>query len=111
MTDPLTYALFSLRRAAEHGYSWSIAPHEATALVEGVDGLREVCHQLRRMAEEAARAENRNARDLREERSRRDAFRKALHEELTLVEAHNLLLSTVRLRELCEMLAPPPQAR
>jgi hypothetical protein len=104
MTDPLTYVLFSLRRAAEHGYPWSIAPHEATALVEE-------CHQLRLMAEEAARAENLNAQDLHEERSRRDAFLKALHEELTLVEAHNLLLSTVRLRELCEMLAPPPQAR
>ena len=80
-------------------------------LVEEVDRLREEVHQLRLMAEEAAHAENLNARDLREERDRRDAFLRALHEELTLVEAHNLLLSTTYLRRLCEMLAPPPSAR
>lgn len=82
-----------------------------TALVEEVERLREEVHQLRLMAEEAAFAENLNARDLREERDRRDAFLRALHEELTLVEAHNLLLSTAYLRRLCEMLAPPPSAR
>lgn len=76
-----------------------------------VDRLREEVHQLRLMAEEAAFAENLNARDLREERDRRDAFLRALHEEITLVEAHNLLLSTAHLRHLCEMLAPPPSAR
>ena len=38
--DDLTYALFSLRRAAEHGYPWSVTPHEATALVEEVERLR-----------------------------------------------------------------------
>lgn len=48
---------------------------------------------------------------LREERDRRDAFLRALHDELNLVEAHNLLLSTARLRHLCALLAPPPTAR
>lgn len=80
-------------------------------IIEEVEILREEVHQLRLMAEEAAFAENLNARDLREERDRRDAFLRALHEELTLVEAHNLLLSTTHLRRLCALLAPPPTAR
>jgi hypothetical protein len=76
-----------------------------------IDTLLEIVQEvetLREWLDEAARAENLNAQDLHEERSRRDAFLKALHEELTLVEAHNLLLSTARLRELCALLAPPP---
>jgi hypothetical protein len=34
------YALDTLRRAAEHGYPWSIYPAEATALVAEVERLR-----------------------------------------------------------------------
>ena len=40
MTDTLTYALFSLRRAAENAYSWSLTPNEAGALVAEVERLR-----------------------------------------------------------------------
>ncbi len=34
------HALSTLRRAAEHGYPWSIYPAEATALVAEVERLR-----------------------------------------------------------------------
>lgn len=36
----LDYALSSLRRAAENGYSWSVSPDEAGALVAEVERLR-----------------------------------------------------------------------
>lgn len=36
----LDYILASLRRAAEHGYPWSVLPGEATALVAEVERLR-----------------------------------------------------------------------
>ena len=36
----LDYILASLRRAAENGYSWSVSPDEATALVAEVERLR-----------------------------------------------------------------------
>ena len=36
----LDYALASLRRAGENGYSWSVSPDEATALVAEVERLR-----------------------------------------------------------------------
>jgi hypothetical protein len=38
--DRLAYALATLRRAAEHGYPWSIYPAEALALVAEVERLR-----------------------------------------------------------------------
>jgi len=38
--DRLAYALATLRRAAEHGYPWSIYPAEAAALVAEVERLR-----------------------------------------------------------------------
>lgn len=40
MTDPLAYALASLKRAAEKGYPWSVLPGEAAALVAEVERLR-----------------------------------------------------------------------
>lgn len=40
MTDALTYALSSLRRAAEDGFPWGILPDEARALVAEVERLR-----------------------------------------------------------------------
>lgn len=40
MSDPLTYALACLKRAAENGYPWSVSPDEAAALVAEVDRLR-----------------------------------------------------------------------
>jgi hypothetical protein len=40
--DRLAYALATLRRAAEHGYPWSIYPAEALALVAEVERLRAV---------------------------------------------------------------------
>ena len=36
----LNYVLVVLRRAAENGYSWSVSPHEALALVAEVERLR-----------------------------------------------------------------------
>lgn len=36
----LDYVFFSLRRAAENGYSWSVSPDEAGALVAEVERLR-----------------------------------------------------------------------
>jgi hypothetical protein len=39
-TDPLPYVLASLRRAADNGYSWSLTPTEAGALVAEVERLR-----------------------------------------------------------------------
>ena len=38
--DRLAYALATLRRAAEHGYPWSIYPAEALTLVAEVERLR-----------------------------------------------------------------------
>ena len=35
--DRLAYALATLRRAAEHGYPWSIYPAEALALVAALE--------------------------------------------------------------------------
>jgi hypothetical protein len=40
--DRLAYALATLRRAAEHGYLWSISPAEAAALVAEVQQLRAI---------------------------------------------------------------------
>ena len=40
MTDPLTYVLSSLRRAAEEGFPWGVLPNEADALVAEVERLR-----------------------------------------------------------------------
>ena len=51
MTDTLTYALFSLRRAAENAYSWSLTPNEAGALVAEVERLRGVNADLRLMVD------------------------------------------------------------
>ena len=36
----LDYILASLRRAGENGYSWSVSPDEATALVAEIERLR-----------------------------------------------------------------------
>ena len=49
----LDYILASLRRAAENGYSWSVSPDEATALVAEVERLRGEAAQERE-AERAA---------------------------------------------------------
>lgn len=38
--DPLAYPLRCLRRAAENGYSWSLPPDEALAVVAEVERLR-----------------------------------------------------------------------
>ncbi len=40
MTDPLTYVLACLRRAADNSYPWSVTPGEAGALVSEVERLR-----------------------------------------------------------------------
>jgi hypothetical protein len=40
VTDPLTYVLSSLRRAAEEGFPWGVLPNEADALVAEVERLR-----------------------------------------------------------------------
>jgi len=40
MTDPLTYVLASLRRAADNAFPWSLTPTEAGALVAEVERLR-----------------------------------------------------------------------
>lgn len=44
-------------------------------------------------------------------REQRDAFLRALDHEVSLVDTHDILLSTSRLRELRDLLAPPPPAR
>jgi hypothetical protein len=41
-TDPLTYVLSCLRRAADNAYPWSVTPGEAGALVSEVERLREL---------------------------------------------------------------------
>ncbi len=40
MSDPLDYALVSLKRSAEEGFPWSVSPAEAAALVAEVERLR-----------------------------------------------------------------------
>jgi hypothetical protein len=42
VTDPLTYVLSALRRAADNSYPWSVTPGEAGALVSEVERLREL---------------------------------------------------------------------
>lgn len=44
-------------------------------------------------------------------REQRDAFLRALDHEVMLVETHDILLPTTRLRELRDLLAPPQRAR
>jgi hypothetical protein len=39
-TDPLTYILSCLRRAADNAYPWSLTPTEAGAMVAEVERLR-----------------------------------------------------------------------
>jgi hypothetical protein len=63
------HALSTLRRAAEHGYPWSIYPAEATALVTEVERLRAECRTLQEWCEIAAEAENQNADEARKERA------------------------------------------
>ena len=63
------YTLTMLSRAAEEGFPWSVSPAEAAALVAEVERLRAEAHELRLMAEEAARAENANAEDAKKERA------------------------------------------
>jgi len=46
------YALDTLRRAAEHGYPWSIYPAEATALVAEVERLRAIVADQQMMLDE-----------------------------------------------------------
>jgi predicted DNA-binding transcriptional regulator YafY len=74
MTDTLTYALASLKRAVEIGYPWSVSPHEARALVAEIEHLRAgiaaanaEAATMRAWAEEAAKAENENAEDAQKE--------------------------------------------
>ena len=64
-TDPLTYVLSCLRRAADNAYPWSLTPTEAGALAAEVARLRAEVDEMRRWAEEAAHAENLNALDAR----------------------------------------------
>ena len=85
-TDPLTYVLSCLRRAADNAYPWSLTPTEAGALATEVarlrgerdhyrrameyadaeaERLRAEADEMRRWAEEAAHAENLNAQDAR----------------------------------------------
>ena len=63
------YVLVVLRRAADNGYSWSVSPAEAAALIEEIERLRAEADEMRRWAEEAAHAENLNAQDAQKERA------------------------------------------
>ena len=51
MSDPLTYVLSCLRRAADNAYPWSLTPTEAGALVAEVERLRVVKADLRVMVD------------------------------------------------------------
>ncbi len=51
MTDPLTYVLLALRRAADNSYPWSVTPGEAGALVSEVERLRAENADLRVMVD------------------------------------------------------------
>jgi hypothetical protein len=51
VTDPLTYVLSALRRAADNSYPWSVTPGEAGALVSEVERLRGHAADLRLMVD------------------------------------------------------------
>lgn len=57
VSPPLDYALASLRRAAEHGYPWSVSPSEAAAVVEEVDRLRKQNRALQSAEQDTREAE------------------------------------------------------
>ena len=61
----------------------------------------EESHQLRLMAEEAARAENLNALDAQKERASVLAL---LDRELEIAEAHDLLMGTLRVRQMRDII-------
>ncbi len=63
MTDPLTYVLVSLKRAADNAYPWSLTPTEAGALVAEVDRLRAVEREIQdlRMQRDEHLLDNRHA--------------------------------------------------
>jgi len=52
VTDPLTYVLSCLRRAADNAYPWSLTPSEAGALVSEVERLRAENADLRMQRDE-----------------------------------------------------------
>ena len=80
----------------------AVRAEDFNALVAEVERLREEVHTMRRWAEEAARAENLNALDAQKERASVLAL---LDRELEIAEAHDLLMGTLRVRQLRDVIA------
>lgn len=83
------------------GHYLAVRAEDFNALVAEVERLREEVHTMRRWAEEAARAENLNALDAQKERASVLAL---LDRELEIAEAHDLLMGTLRVRQMRDII-------